>query len=153
MNMINDLISNKSLITAAVAWLVAGFCKMIVDFIVNKKISISRIVGAGGMPSSHTSTVVALSIAVAYCDGVLSTTFAISIIFMIIVVHDARGVRLETGKQAEVLNKMMFESEAFKNLDFEKKLKEYVGHTPFQVLVGAIVGAIVALFMMNVIYK
>ena len=74
-------------------------------------------------------------------------------IFAIIVIHDAVGVRLETGKQAKVLNTMMFESEAFKDLDFEKQLKEYVGHTPSQALAGAIVGIIVAMFMVLVTYK
>ena len=69
---------------------------------------------------------------------------------MIIVIHDAVGVRLETGKQAKVLNKMLFESEAFSELDFETALKEYVGHTPFQALVGAIVGILVAIVMINI---
>lgn len=153
MGFIIDLINNKPLIIAAISWLVAGIFKMIIEFIINKKITLSRIVGSGGMPSSHTSTVVALAVAVGRYEGIYSASFAISIIFMIVVVHDAIGVRLETGRQAVVLNKMMFESEAFKNLDFEKKLKEYVGHTPFQAIVGAIVGLAVSFIMINFIYK
>ena len=147
------IIQNEPLVVAATAWIVAGILKTIIDFIVNKKLSLSRIMGAGGMPSSHTSTVVALTIAVAHRDGISKSTFAIAVIFMIIVIHDAIGVRLETGKQAHVLNKMIFESETFKDLEFEKKLKEYVGHTPLQALVGAIVGIIVATLMIVLIYK
>ena len=126
--------------------------KTIINFLVNKEFSPSRIFGSGGMPSSHTSTVIALAIAVGYQEGVMSAIFAVTIFFTIIVIHDAIGVRLETGKQAKVLNFMMFESEAFKDFDFEKELKEYVGHTPFQALVGAIVGTIVAIIMINILY-
>lgn len=152
MSFINELLNNKVLITAGLAWLVAGVLKMVIELIMNKKLSLKRIVGAGGMPSSHTSTVVALAIAVAYESGVESVPFAISVIFAIVVIHDAVGVRLETGKQAKVLNTMMFESKAFDDLDFEKQLKEYVGHTPLQALVGAIIGIIVAVIMINIFY-
>lgn len=153
MDFISKILLNKPLIIAAVAFLVAGIIKAIIDFIINKKFSFTRIVGAGGMPSSHTSTVVALSIGVGYYSGIDTASFAVAIILMIIVIHDAVGVRLETGKQAKVLNAMMFESDAFKDMDFEKKLKEYVGHTPSQALVGAIVGIIVAIFMIVFVYK
>ena len=147
------IVQNEPLVIAATAWIVAGILKTIIDFIINKKLSLSRVMGAGGMPSSHTSTVVALAFAVAHKDGVAESTFAIAVIFMIIVIHDAIGVRLETGKQAKVLNKMIFESETFKDLDFEKKLKEYVGHTPLQALVGALVGATVAMLMIIFVYR
>ena len=143
MSFLMKLVSNRPLIIAATSWIVAGVLKTIIDFIINKRLSLRRIVGAGGMPSSHTATVVALAISIAYYSGVSSTEFAIALIFMIIVIHDATGVRLETGKQAKVLNAMMFESDAFKDLDFEKELKEYVGHTPTQAFVGALVGILV----------
>lgn len=152
MSFIEGLLQNKALIIAATAWFTAGILKMLIDFWMNKKLSFSRIIGSGGMPSSHTSTVIALAIAVGYQEGVMSTIFAVTIFFTIIVIHDAIGVRLETGKQAKVLNFMMFESDAFKDFDFEKELKEYVGHTPFQALVGAIVGAITAIIMINILY-
>ena len=121
-NIILELISNKPLITAAVSYLTAGVIKVIIDLIIHKKLYITRIFGAGGMPSSHTSTVVALAISVGYYFKISSPEFAIALIFMIIVIHDAIGVRLETGKQAKVLNAMMFESDAFKDLDFEKQV-------------------------------
>lgn len=153
MRFINELLNNRVLIIAATAWLVAGIFKMLIELIVNKKLSFSRIVGAGGMPSSHTSTVIALAIAVAYESGVSNVSFALAVIFAIVVIHDAVGVRLETGKQAKVLNAMMFESNAFGDLDFEKQLKEYIGHTPLQALVGAIIGIVVAIVMIQVLYR
>lgn len=153
MRLLMELVNNKPLIIAAMSWLVAGILKMFVELRVNKKLNISRIVGAGGMPSSHTATVVSLAIALGFYNGLSSSEFALAAIFAIIVIHDAVGVRLETGKQAKVLNTMMFESEAFKDLDFEKQLKEYVGHTPLQALAGAIVGIIVSIFMIFVVYK
>ena len=146
---VNELLNNKVLLIAAVSWLTAGVIKTVIELVVHKKLLVSRVFGAGGMPSSHTSTVIALAISTAYYAGVGSTSFAIAVIFAIVVIHDAIGVRQETGKQAKVLNAMMFESNAFDDLDFEKKLKEYIGHTPFQVLVGGIVGAIVATIMVN----
>ena len=153
MQLLIDLINNKPLVIAAISWLVAGILKTLVELRVNKKLVLTRIVGAGGMPSSHTATVVSLAIAIGYYIGLSSAEFAIAMIFAIVVIHDAVGVRLETGKQAKVLNTMMFESEAFKDLDFEKQLKEYVGHTPLQALVGAIVGVITTLFMIFVVYR
>ena len=148
---INELLRNKVLLISASAWLVAGILKTIIELVVNRKLHMSRVFGAGGMPSSHTSTVIALTISTGYYAGISSVPFAIAVIFAIVVIHDAVGVRQETGKQAKVLNAMMFESDAFSDLDFEKKLKEYIGHTPFQVLVGGVVGAIVAFVMVNYI--
>lgn len=153
MRFLIELVNNKPLIIAALSWLSAGVLKVLVELRVNRKLHLSRIVGAGGMPSSHTATVVSLAIALGHYNGLSSSEFALAAIFAIIVIHDAVGVRLETGKQAKVLNTMMFESEAFKDLDFEKQLKEYVGHTPLQALAGAVVGIVVSIFMMFVIYK
>lgn len=152
MNFLKELVLNKPLIIAAMSWLTAGVLKMLVELKMNKKLVISRVVGAGGMPSSHTATVVALSIALGYYEGLRSAAFALSVIFTIIVIHDAVGVRLETGKQAKVLNTMIFETNTFKELDFETALKEYVGHTPSQAFVGALVGVLVSIFMILVVY-
>ena len=153
MSTLSSVLNNRPLVIAAVSWLVAGLLKVVVELRVNKKLVLSRIVGAGGMPSSHTSTVIALAISIGFYQGLNSAEFALAMIFAIIVIHDAVGVRLETGKQAKVLNTMMFESEAFKDVDFEQQLKEYVGHTPLQALIGALVGIAVTLFMIIVIYK
>ena len=123
MEVLKDLASNKPLVIAAIAWFTAGILKVLVEMRVNKKLSIKRVMGAGGMPSSHTSTVIALAISLGYYEGIKSPIFALAVIFTIIVIHDAVGVRLETGKQAKVLNTMINESETFKELDFETQLK------------------------------
>lgn len=153
MDIFKLLLENKVLIVAAVAWCTAGILKMIIELIIYHRLSLERIIGAGGMPSSHTATVVALAIATGYDQGLTSVSFAIAVIFAIIVIHDAVGVRLETGKQAKVLNTMMFDSDAFKDMDFDHALKEYVGHTPIQALVGALVGVFVALIMILSLYE
>lgn len=151
MSLINELLKNKVLLVAATAWLVAGVLKVIIEIIVLKKFELKRIFGAGGMPSSHTATVVALVISVGYYVGFSDTSFAIAFILAIIVVHDAMGVRRETGIQAKVLNKMVFDTDVFDDINLEKRLKEYIGHSPSQVLIGGIVGFIVSLIMFNVL--
>lgn len=102
-------------------------------------------VGSGGMPSSHSATVCGLATAAGITYGGGSFEFAISVILAIIVMYDAMGVRRETGIQAKVLNEML---EAFstmgKKMSPEEKLKEFVGHTPLQVLAGAILGIVIA---------
>ena len=153
MNGLLEIFQNKVLLISATSWFIAGVLKMLVELRVNKVFSISRIMGAGGMPSSHTSTVVSLVVSLGYYSGLSSGVFAVATILAIIVIHDAVGVRLETGKQAKVLNTMMFHSSAFKDLDFEKQLKEYVGHTPSQAFVGAIVGILVSITMINLVFK
>lgn len=153
MDFINLLLNNYCFIIAATSWLVAGIIKVIIEFILNRTISLKRILGAGGMPSSHTATVVSLAISLGYKEGIDSSIFALAVIFAIIVIHDAVGVRQETGKQAKVLNQMLFDTDVFSDFDLEKHFKEYVGHTPFQVLVGGIVGAVCSFIMINFILK
>lgn len=146
------ILENKILIIAITAWIIAGVLKVLIDLWINKKLDWRRIVGSGGMPSQHTATVVSLAIATGTYAGLQSSSFAIAVILAVVVMHDATGVRLETGKQAKVLNKMM-ENPIFANSgeEFERRLKEYVGHTPFQVLVGAIVGIIVSIVMAQIL--
>ena len=152
MNSFAMILENKVLIIAGLGWVTAGILKVIIELIINKKLSVSRLLGSGGMPSSHTSTVVSLVIAVGYDGGLNTVQFAIVVIFAIIVIHDAVGVRQETGKQAQILNQIMFDTSIFDDLDFEKRLKEYIGHTPFQVLVGAIVGVVVSTISIRILY-
>ena len=141
------LSSNFVLITAGLSWLVAGVIKVFIELMINKKLSLGRIFGAGGMPSSHTSTVVALATSTGYVCGLDSSQFAITIIIAIVVIHDAVGVRQVTGKQSKILNKMIFDTNIFdKDFDLEKQLKEYIGHTPLQVVMGGIIGLLIALF-------
>ncbi len=127
-------------------WLTAQVLKVIIYAIINREFKLERFVGSGGMPSSHSATVCALVTATILQYGTSSFEFAIAGVFAIIVMYDARGVRLETGKQAEAINQL-FELLTDQKVEPVVKLKELVGHTPLQVLVGGILGVIVALLM------
>lgn len=148
MNFLNELVSNKILICAAIAWATAQILKTIIHAIVNKSLDPRRLFGDGGMPSAHSATVTSVAVSCGYVAGFDSPVFAVALIFAFIVMHDAMGVRLETGKQAKVLNDLMelFYTEGTP----EQKLKEFVGHTPLQVISGFVLGIIVAcaLFLM-----
>ena len=143
-----QLLSNYPLMSAVLAWFVAQVIKTAIDAYFNKGINWERMTGSGGMPSSHSSTVVSLAIATGVSYGVDSTLFAIALIFAIVVMYDATGVRRETGKQAVILNRLLLDNPfSWTGKEFEKKLKEYVGHSPFQVLMGAILGILIAVIM------
>ena len=143
-----QLMTNYPLMSAVLAWFVAQVIKTAIDAYFNKGINWERMTGSGGMPSSHSSTVVSLAIATGISYGVDSTLFAIALIFAIVVMYDATGVRRETGKQAVILNRLLLDNPfSWTGKEFEKKLKEYVGHSPFQVLMGAILGILIAVIM------
>lgn len=148
MNPFVELVHNQIFMSAVTGWLVAQIIKTIIHFYFTKTFVAERLVGSGGMPSSHSATVCALSTATACQCGLSSPEFAIAAILAIVVMYDAIGVRRETGIQAKVINEMM---EMFANMDkalsTEDRLKEFVGHTPFQVLVGAILGIIIAIIL------
>ena len=142
MNILNELVSNKILICAAITWATAQILKTIIHAIVNKSLDPRRLFGDGGMPSAHSATVTSVAVSCGFVCGFDSPIFAVALIFAFIVMHDAMGVRLETGKQAKVLNDLMelFYTEGTP----EQKLKEFVGHTPLQVISGFVLGLIVA---------
>ena len=152
MNFFSDLFSNVIFVSAALGWMVAQVAKTIIHAIITKKFVAERLVGSGGMPSCHSATVCALSTATAMECGASSPEFVISVMLAIIVMYDAMGVRRETGIQAKILNEMI---EVFtkmgKKMSAEEKLKEFIGHTPLQVLIGAILGIIIALVMRGVL--
>ena len=129
------------LLSAVIGWASAQILKTLIYLLINKKFVAERLVGTGGMPSSHSATVCGLCSAIAVNYGMSSVEFAISAIFAIVVMVDALGVRRETGRQAVVLNEMM---EFFKKMGTEMtatdRLKEFIGHSPLQVLVGALMG-------------
>ena len=146
-----QLLSNYPLMTAVLSWFVAQVLKTAIDAYFNKGINWERMTGSGGMPSSHSSTVVSLAVAIGVSYGVDSTLFALALIFAIVVMYDATGVRRETGKQAVILNRLLLDNPfSWTGEEFDKKLKEYVGHTPLQVLMGAILGVLIALIMGDV---
>ena len=142
-----ELFSNRVLIGGLVGWFVAQVLKMILYSVINKTINWERMIGDGGMPSAHSATVSSMAMTSALIYGVGSFEFAVTTMLATIVMHDAMGVRLETGKQAKILNEMiaLFEELGKPQVSAEKKLKEFVGHTPFQVLCGMILGMLIAL--------
>lgn len=141
MNWLHELITNRFLITGVSSWFVAQLAKTIIHAIINKKLVLERMVGDGGMPSGHSATVTSLAVISALSFGFDSFQFAVTALLAIIVCHDAMGVRLETGKQAQIINEMMEAFEVWTKKELpEVKLKEFVGHTPIQVIAGILLG-------------
>ena len=142
----NEILSNQVLVSAVAGWIVAQVLKTMLDFALNRTINWERMVGSGGMPSSHSATVCGLTTAAALRYGVSSFEFAVCIVLSMVVMYDATGVRREPGKQAKLLNSILSENPLKLNAEvLQEKLKEYVGHTPLQVVAGAILGICLAL--------
>ena len=132
--------------TAFSGIILAQFVKCFLHLIVKRSLDLRLFTTTGGMPSSHSATVLGLTTAAALQDGFGSTTFAISAILSIIVIIDACGVRYETGKQSKMLNKIV--KEMFTDTEnAETHFKEFIGHTPLQVFVGAVLGIVVGIVM------
>ena len=151
---LQELVHNEILMSAGLSWALAQVIKTIIHLILTKKFVAERLIGSGGMPSCHSATVCALTTSVIINEGIHSPFFAIAAILSIIVMYDAMGVRRETGIQAKVLNELTQVIEKMgSDLSNDEKLKEFVGHTPIQVFVGAILGIIIALVYCLVIIK
>lgn len=149
MDILQEILHNQVFMSALIGWSVAQVLKTILHIIVTKSFDPERLVGTGGMPSSHSATVCGLAASVYITCGPGSTEFAIATALAAIVMYDALGVRRETGKQAVILNEMMefFNAMGDSKISFEKKLKEFVGHTPLQVIVGAFLGIGIAILV------
>ena len=145
----NDIGSTSAIWIPIIIWFLVQSFKVIFEVIKNKKINIRRIWGSGGMPSSHSAIVCSLATVVALREGLASSSFAISIILAAVVMYDAAGVRRAAGKQARVLNQII-ESEG--DINVQEKLIELLGHTPIEVLVGAVVGVILSILFYNALY-
>lgn len=145
---IKDFFGNYMLMSAMVAWLSAQVIKIFTGAFQNRKFSLKALLfSSGGMPSSHAAAVVALAVAAGLSQGFGSPVFAACGVFSIIVMIDASGVRYETGKQAQIINRI---NEKLFSGDLEMMntgLKELVGHTPFQVFMGFLLGVAIAVLM------
>jgi acid phosphatase family membrane protein YuiD len=128
--------------TALTAWLIAQILKVIINYVMQSEMDMERLFGAGGMPSSHTALVVALAAAVAFHDGMQSSYFALAFVLAAIVMYDAAGVRSAAGKQAKVINKLVRQMRVEHTVDI--RLKELLGHSPVEVLAGAVLGFAIA---------
>lgn len=142
-----DLWANRILMSGITGWLTAQILKMIIHSIVNHTLDWERLIGDGGMPSGHSATVTAMATTCLLTYGVGSFEFAISMMLAVIVMHDASGVRLETGKQAKVLNELLvlFENMSDNRIPVQTKLKEFVGHTKLQVAGGFLLGILISI--------
>ena len=128
----------KYLWVPALSWFSVQLIKFITDIIKNKKINLKVLVASGGMPSSHSSVVTSLMTLIGMNEGFDSTMFAIAFVFGLIVMYDAAGVRRAAGKQAGILNQLIYSNQV--KIDTNEKLKELIGHTPKQVFIGALWG-------------
>lgn len=144
MGTFSQIFSNKVLWISIFACVLAQFLKIFTGE--NKRIELSRIFTSGGMPSSHSSFVTSLATLVGIERGFNSTDFAIVTVFALIIMYDASGVRRAVGKQATIINQMLDDLHNKKHIE-QKRLKELIGHTPKEVLFGAILGIITALVM------
>ena len=144
---------NYILSVALLSWLAAQICKTIINYILSGKFEAERMWGAGGMPSAHSALVCSMFMAAAKSQGVNSPIFAIAFILAAIVMYDAMGVRRETGEQAKVLNRMISdwlsedEDAPAYLAQNGRTLKEKVGHTPCEVLSGALLGILIAVIV------
>lgn len=146
MNSFMEFIQNKYILVPIVLWFCIQSFKVIYDLITTKKLNFKRIIGAGGMPSSHSAVVVSLTTLVGKYEGVNTAIFAVAIVFSAVVMYDACGVRRAAGKQAALLNKII-ETPGLTMPQVREKLVEALGHTPLQVFVGALIGLIAGLIV------
>ena len=138
-----EFVGNRVIQSAVIAWAVAQAIKVILTLAISKRFDSSRVLGSGGMPSSHSAMVCAMVTAIGLHEGVGSSIFALAVCFAGVVMYDAAGVRRSTGKNAAVINRLI-EDLAKDGFAFsEERLKELVGHTPIQVLAGALLGILV----------
>lgn len=135
--------NNKIVGASALSWFLAQILKILIDCFNNKTLNLKLITSSGGMPSSHSAFVTALAMSTGFEEGFNSTFFAITFVFGMIVMYDAAGVRRAAGKQAEVLNIFI---DKYK-IKIDSKLKELIGHTPIQVIGGAILGFLVTILL------
>ena len=152
MNWFLDMLSNPFLLVSLSSWFVAQLLKVLIHAALHKEWSLERLFGDGGMPSGHSATVASLATFSALSCGTSSFQFAVTTILAIIVCHDAMGVRLETGKQAVVINEIVASLLDTQKLP-EVRLKEFVGHTPIQVITGILIGILNAVFMFFYVFS
>ncbi|XVE74823.1 hypothetical protein DITRI_Ditri12bG0049200 [Diplodiscus trichospermus] len=138
----SSIFANYPLICAFISFAIAQSIKFFTSWYKERRWDIKQLVGSGGMPSAHSATVAALATAIGFQEGFGGPLFAISLILACIVMYDATGVRLQAGRQAEVLNQIVYELPAEHPLAESRPLRELLGHTPPQVIAGGLLGVI-----------
>jgi len=143
------MINNKMLVITLLIWVIAQCIKVFLGVIRERRFNFRWFIGTGGMPSSHAAGVTALATVCGLEAGFNSIVFAITAVFALVTMFDAQGVRRSTGQQAEILNKIM-DDLYWKGKTEPSRVKEFFGHTPIQVLIGAIIGCVLALFFYKI---
>jgi len=148
---LSQIINNQIIVIAFITWILNQAIKLFLFYVTEKKLDLGRFFGAGGMPSTHSALSMSVAISIGYLEGWGSSLFALSFMTAIIVMTDAAGVRRATGEQAKVLNRIILEF--FEEIKIKhERLKELIGHTPFEVIVGAIIGFTIATILSVYIY-
>ena len=143
--MLYEIITNKVLVAPLCAWAVAQLLKVFITLVKEKRLDLRYLVISGGMPSAHSALVSALATSVAIIQGLGSVAFGITAILALVVMYDAAGIRQSVGLQSVVLNRIVQELRSRRPIaELERDLREFIGHTPFQVFAGAALGIIVA---------
>ena len=143
MDFLTSLSSNYMLICAVIGYFLAQILKIIICIIRDRKLDMKLMFASGGMPSSHASTVAALCISCARLHGVGSPLFAITFVLASVVMYDAAGVRRAAGEHAKILNRLLEGLTSGDPILAEASLKELIGHTPLQVVMGALLGIVI----------
>jgi len=145
MNNVLDMFTNYGLWCAAIGWCSAQVLKVVITLILKRKFDLRLLVASGGMPSSHSATVTALATATGKLCGFGSVQFALAFVFAFIVMYDASGVRRAAGEHAKLLNRLAKSIEHGDKMEMQKELKELIGHTPLEVMAGAMLGVIIGI--------
>ena len=150
----SGMVHNEILMSAILSWLLAQIVKTIIHLFETRKFVAERLIGSGGMPSCHSAAMCALTTSILINEGISSTYLAIAAVMSVVVMYDAMGVRRETGIHSAVLNEIISDyRESGKELTPVEKMREFMGHTPLQVLVGALLGIAFALFYCLVVIR
>ncbi len=145
------LTANPVLTLCVLSWIIAQVLKVVIQLVHFRQLELHYLLGSGGMPSSHSSVVCTCAVSVGLLTGWDSVAFALAVILALVVMYDAANVRREAGKQAKIINYIMENKREMRPDFYGKALKELLGHTPMQVLAGAVLGVVVALVGMNIL--
>ncbi len=136
----DGILANNALLISVTAWTIAQLFKLVVGLVREKRLDLRFFVRSGGIASAHTALVTALATSVAIMEGLNSVAFAIAVVFAVVVMYDAAGVRLSVSRQSVILNRIVKELRERRPGELEHDLREFIGHTPVQVFIGAAVG-------------
>jgi uncharacterized protein len=144
---LHALLANRPLMSAFSAWLVAQVLKTLVFAYLERQVNWRRMVETGGLPSAHSALVVGLAAGIGIHEGWQSSLFAVCLVYALVVMYDAIGIRREAGKHADLLNELLLISIIKDASAQREKLRALLGHTPIEVFAGALIGVIMALFV------